>query len=67
MNSAHSRAVGMTLKDVLRPKESGEQVVLHVLPDAQEPKPDFDAMRRILTESSPLPPGKAPPDDDTTG
>ena len=53
----------MTLKEVLRPKEAGEPVVLHVLPDAQEPKPDFDAMKRILTESSP--PRKAVEDDDS--
>lgn len=64
--AARSRAVATTLKEALRPKEAGEPVVLHVLPDVQEPKPDFDAMKRILTESSPPPPGKAADDDDTT-
>ena len=62
-----NHAVAMTLKEVLRPKEVGEQVVSHVLPDAREPKPDFDAMKRILTESPPLPPRKAPEDDHATG
>jgi hypothetical protein len=67
MNTAHRNAVAMTLKEVLRPKEVGEQVVQHVLPDVKEPKPDFDAIKRILTESSPPPPGKAQADDDGNG
>lgn len=57
----------MTLKEVLRPKEVGEQVVSHVLPDVKEPKPDFDAMKRVLTESPSQPPRKPQEDDDATG
>jgi hypothetical protein len=67
MNAANAITVAMTLKEVLRPREVGEQVVSHVLPDVKEPKPDFDAMKRLLTESSPLPPRKAGEDDVITG
>lgn len=48
MNALYVNAVGMTLKDVLRPKEVGEQVVSHVLEDAREPSPDFEAIRRMI-------------------
>ena len=67
MSNADHLTAAMTLKEVLRPKEVGEQVVSHVLPDAREPKPDFDAMKRLLTEPPPAPPPKAPEDDDAPG
>lgn len=51
MKSLHMNAVAMTLKDVLRPKEVGEQVVSHVLEDVREPMPDFEAMRRVLADN----------------
>lgn len=42
-----------TLGDLLRPREIGEQVVSHVLEDAKQPTPDFEAMRRMLSEQAP--------------
>jgi hypothetical protein len=41
-------AAAWSLKDVLWPAEIGEQVVSHVLVDAQEPQPDFAAMQRTI-------------------
>jgi hypothetical protein len=37
-----------TLEEVLRPRHVGEQVVSHVLDNVVEPRPDFDAMRRLV-------------------
>lgn len=41
-------AVGMSLDEIFRPKEVGKPVVSHVLENAQEPPPDFEAMRRAV-------------------
>lgn len=38
----------VTLKDALRPKETGEMVVQHVLPAVKEPAPNFRAMKRFI-------------------
>lgn len=42
-------AAGMSLKDFLRPREIGEQVVSHVLENVREPAPDFEAMRLAVS------------------
>lgn len=61
MKHLHINAVAATLKDVLRPKEVGEQVVSHVLDDVREPSPDFEAMKRALADVPD--PGKAQTSD----
>jgi hypothetical protein len=53
MTTHNFSAVAMTIQEVLRPKEVGEQVVSHVLENVRQPEPDFEAMKRIL--SAPLP------------
>ena len=37
------------MSDVLRPQSSGETVNVHVTQYAVEPKPDYEAMRRLVT------------------
>ena len=39
------------LSDVLRPKAEGEPVNVHVVKLQPEPKPDFDAMRKLVAGS----------------
>ena len=63
MKISHLDGVGMTLKDVLRNREVGEQVISHVLEDAKEPTPDFEAMKKALSESAPA--RNAPAYDDS--
>lgn len=36
------------LQDVLAPKERGQRVNAHVVSVPREPKPDFDAMKRVI-------------------
>jgi hypothetical protein len=36
------------LQDLLAPKESGERVNAHVRNLPNEPKPDFDAMKKVI-------------------
>jgi len=42
-------ATGMSLEDLLRPREVGVPVVSHVLENATEPTPDFDAMQLAIS------------------
>lgn len=49
----NTNAVGVTLKELLQTREVGEQVVSHVLEDAPEPTPDFDAMKKAIAEPAP--------------
>ena len=37
------------MSDVLRPHSSGETVNVHVTPHVKEPKPDYEAMWRLVT------------------
>lgn len=53
MRSKNVGVVAMTMEDVMRPREQGEQVVSHVLEDAKEPAPDFDAMQRFISAANP--------------
>lgn len=47
------RSIASTkLEDVLQPKPVGEPVKSHVVAPAPEPKPDFDAMKRMIEGSS---------------
>jgi hypothetical protein len=50
MRAQNFSAAAMTVRDVLKPKETGRQVVSHVLENVKEPQPDFEAMKRILSE-----------------
>jgi hypothetical protein len=50
MRAQHFSAAAMTIQDVLKPKETGRQVVSHVLENVKELQPDFEAMKRILSE-----------------
>jgi hypothetical protein len=43
--------------DYLRPTEVGEMVVPHVLENVPQPEPDFEAMRRLVSEPAEPPPG----------
>jgi hypothetical protein len=63
MNRLHAISVGMTPEDYLRPTAVGEPVVSHVLEDAKEPEPDFEAMRKLLSESPSAPKPPAASDD----
>jgi len=36
------------LADLLQPRSSGEPVNAHVVEAVTEPKPDFDAMKRLI-------------------
>ncbi len=36
------------LADLLQPKSTGEPVNVHVVESVSEPKPDFDAMKRLI-------------------
>jgi hypothetical protein len=58
----HVSSVGMTLQDILRTREVGEQVVSHVFENVREPEPDFEAMKRAIT--APDTAGNAPGNDD---
>ncbi len=49
MSVSKSRGFGLS-GEYLRPTEVGEMVVCHVLDDAREPEPDFEAMRRAIGE-----------------
>jgi hypothetical protein len=40
----------MVSADFLRTVEVGEVVVCHVLEGVREPQPDFEAMRRMISE-----------------
>jgi hypothetical protein len=51
MRARNFSAAAMTIQDVLKPKETGRQVVSHVLENVKEPQPDFEAMKRILSGS----------------
>ena len=49
MADANAIAV-MKVSDVLRPKGGNEMPVnSHVVPDRNDPEPDYDAMRRIAS------------------
>jgi hypothetical protein len=50
-----SSVASLKLSDVLRPKDPGEAVNVHVVERTKEPEPDFAAMQRIIagTESPP--------------
>lgn len=52
----HLNIGAVPLRDILWPAEVGEQVVSHVLPDAKEPQPDFQAMQRIIGQAHPMQP-----------
>jgi hypothetical protein len=56
------------LRDLIRPKGTGEPVNAHVVQQVKVPQPDFDAMRRIIEEPiGPVPaPPKADRDDNTS-
>ena len=41
-------AAAMKISDALRPKAEGEPVNIHVIPQLTQPKPDFEAMRRLI-------------------
>jgi len=45
----------MKLVDLLRPQSNGETVNVHVVDSVKEPKPDFDAMKRVIEEKSDFP------------
>jgi len=46
------------LRELLRPRRSGEPVNVHVVDSVKEPQPDFDAMQRAIEQKfdSPQPP-----------
>jgi hypothetical protein len=55
MNRWHVKSVSLTPDEYLRPAAVGEPVVSHVLENAKEPEPDFEAMRKLLSESPSAP------------
>ena len=55
MNRWHAYSVALTPDEYLRPATQGEPVVSHVLENAKEPEPDFEAMRKLLSEPTPAP------------
>jgi hypothetical protein len=61
-----SAAMTRTLEDLLRPREVGERVTSHVLEEAKQPAPDFDAMRRVLSDRTPSAPDSAQPNENDT-
>jgi hypothetical protein len=48
------------LSDLLQPKTKGEPVNVHVVDSVSEPKPDFDAMKRLIESNEQRPVGPAP-------
>jgi hypothetical protein len=47
------------LRDLIRPKGTGEPVNIHVVQQVKVPQPDFDAMQRIIEQ--PIGPVSVPP------
>ena len=39
-----------SVRDLLRPRRSGEPVNVHVVESVREPAPDFDAMQRTIEQ-----------------
>ena len=37
------------LQQILRPREVGEALISHVLREAVQPEPDFEAMKRLVS------------------
>jgi len=48
------------LADLLQPKSAGEPVNVHVVDSVNEPKPDFEAMKRLIESNEQWPGAPAP-------
>jgi hypothetical protein len=50
MKYEHARVLAMSPAEYLRPAEVGEVANSHVLENAPEPQPDFEIMKRLISE-----------------